>query len=193
MKCGPYSIVQAKSRRLGRVGAVPQPFPLPWQIDIWDAMVAPGAAPYLLQSQTVLYSRTAMSGVDLYNVATGEWADWGALNSLSVTPRAFSEAEEAKARDTRALAVVQSPSCAVHCRAHARAYQDHPSARSENLRRCDLAWTPPNSPRDDVHTHFGRWALDAPGDFLIWARQAFGTSGRQRVGHANARIHCGYR
>jgi hypothetical protein len=96
------------TRRLARVGPIPQPYPLPWQIDTWEAMVASGAAPYLPQSQTVLYSRIAMSGVDLYNVATGEWAEWGALRSLSGAPRAFSEAEEAKARDTLARAVGQA-------------------------------------------------------------------------------------
>ena len=96
------------SRRLPRVGPIPQPYPLPWQIDTWEAMVASGAAPYLPQSRAVLYSRIAMSGVDLYNVATGEWADWGALASLSGPPRAFSEAEEAKARDTLARAVEQA-------------------------------------------------------------------------------------
>jgi hypothetical protein len=96
------------TRRLPRVGPIPQPYPLPWQIDTWEAMVASGAAPYLPQAQTVLYSRIAMSAVDLYNVATGEWAEWGALRSLSGPPRPFSEAEEAKARDTLARAVEQA-------------------------------------------------------------------------------------
>jgi len=96
------------TRRLARVGPIPQPYPLPWQVDTWEAMVASGAAPYLPHSRAVLYSRIAMSGVDLYNVATGEWAEWGALQSLSGAPRAFSEAEEAKARDTLARAVEQA-------------------------------------------------------------------------------------
>ena len=96
------------ARRLPRVGPMPQPYPLPWQIDTWEAMVASGAAPYLSQSKAVLYSRIAMSGVDLYNVATGEWAEWGALRSLSGAPRAFNEAEEARARDTLARAVEQA-------------------------------------------------------------------------------------
>jgi len=95
----------AKTRRLGLVGTIPQPYPLPWQIDTWEAMVASGAAPYLPQAKTVLYSRIAMSGVDLYAVATSEWTEWGALRSLSGPPRPFSEAEEAKARDTLARAV----------------------------------------------------------------------------------------
>jgi hypothetical protein len=94
-----------RTHRLGRVGPIPQPYPLPWQIDTWEAMVAAGAAPYLPNAKTVLYSRIAMSGVDVYNVATEEWAEWGALRSLSGPPRAFSEAEEAKARDTLARAV----------------------------------------------------------------------------------------
>jgi hypothetical protein len=96
------------TRRLGRVGTIPQPYPLPWQIDTWEAMVAAGAAPYLPQAKTVLYSRIAMSGVDLYNAATNEWADWGALSSLSGATRPFSEAEEAKARDTLARAVAEA-------------------------------------------------------------------------------------
>jgi hypothetical protein len=95
----------AKTRRLGAVGAIPQPYPLPWQIDTWEAMVASGAVPYLPQAKSVLYSRIAMSGVDLYEVATSEWTEWGALRSLSGPARAFSEAEEAKARDTLARAV----------------------------------------------------------------------------------------
>ncbi|MFI4964972.1 MAG: hypothetical protein ACHP9T_06345 [Caulobacterales bacterium] len=97
-----------ETRRLGRVGTIPQPYPLPWQIDTWEAMVASGAAPYLPQAKTVLYSRIAMSAVDLYDVATTEWAEWGALRSLSGPRRAFSEAEEAKARDTLARAVEQA-------------------------------------------------------------------------------------
>ena len=98
----------AKSHRLGRVAAIPQPYPLPWQVDTWQAMVASGAAPYLPQARSVLYSRIAMSAVDLYDVASNEWAEWGALQSLSGPGRPFSEAEEAKARDTLARAVEQA-------------------------------------------------------------------------------------
>ncbi len=94
-----------KTRRLGRVGPIPQPVPVPWQIDTWEAMVASGAAPYLPQNKTVLYSRIAMSGIDLYNAATHEWEEWHALQSLSGPPRAFGEAEEAQARDTLARAM----------------------------------------------------------------------------------------
>ena len=97
-----------KTRRLGRVGTIPQPTPMPWQIDTWQAMIAAGAAPYLPDNKTVLYSRIAMSGVDLYTVATSEWEEWGALRSLSGPPRAFSEAEEAMDRDTLTRAVEQA-------------------------------------------------------------------------------------
>lgn len=97
-----------RTRRLGRVGEIPQPTPLPWQIDTWEAMIASGAAPYLPHYRTVTYSRIAMSGVDLYNVATSEWEEWGALRSLSGPPRAFSEAEEAKDRETLARAVEEA-------------------------------------------------------------------------------------
>jgi hypothetical protein len=93
------------SRRIGRVGSIPQPVPVPWQIETWEAMVASGAAPYLPQGRAVLYSRIAMSGIDLYNAATHEWEEWHALQSLSGAPRAFGEAEEARARDTLARAV----------------------------------------------------------------------------------------
>jgi hypothetical protein len=94
-----------KTRRLGRIGPIPQPLPLPWQVDTWEATVASGAAPYLPQDKVVLYSRIAMSGVDLYAAATHEWEEWHALESLSGPPRAFGEAEEAQARDTLARAV----------------------------------------------------------------------------------------
>jgi len=94
-----------KTGRLGRVGPIPQPQPLPWQVDTWDAAVASGVAPYLPQEKVVLYSRIAMSGVDLYAAATHEWEEWHALESLSGPPRAFSSAEEAHARDTLARAV----------------------------------------------------------------------------------------
>ncbi|HEY5107067.1 MAG TPA: hypothetical protein VII73_09905 [Caulobacteraceae bacterium] len=94
-----------RTRRLARVGPIPQPVPLPWQIDTWEAVVGSGAAPYLPQEKAVLYSRIAMSGVDLYNAATQEWEAWHELQSLSGSARAFSEAEEAQARDTLARAV----------------------------------------------------------------------------------------
>lgn len=94
-----------KSRRIGRIGPIPQPVPVPWQIDTWEAMVSSGAAPYLPQDRAVLYSRIAMSGIDLYSAATREWEEWHALQSLSGSPHVFGEAEEAQARDTLARAV----------------------------------------------------------------------------------------
>jgi len=101
------SILKAaeKTRRLGRIGPIPQPVPLPWQVDTWEAMVASGSAPYLPQDKVVLYSRIAMSAVDLYSAATHEWEEWHALESLSGPPRALSEAEEAQIRDILARAV----------------------------------------------------------------------------------------
>ena len=98
----------SQTRRLPAIVAIPQPYPLPWQIDTWEAMVASGAAPYLPQAKTVLYSRIAMSAVDLYNAATNEWGEWGALRGLSGPGRAFSETEEARARETLARAVDQA-------------------------------------------------------------------------------------
>jgi len=95
----------SKTRRLARIGPIPQPMPLPWQVDTWEAAVASGVAPYLPQDKVVLYSRISMSGIDLYGAATHEWEEWQALESLAGPPRAFSEAEEAQARDTLARAV----------------------------------------------------------------------------------------
>ena len=97
-----------RTRRLARVGTIPQPTPMPWQIHTWEAMVASGAAPYLPNYRTVNYSRIAMSAIDLYTVATSEWEEWGALRSLSGPPRPFSDAEEAMDRDTLARAVEQA-------------------------------------------------------------------------------------
>ena len=97
-----------RTRRLPRIGTIPQPTPLPWQIDTWEAMIASGAAPYLPNEKTVLYSRIAMSGVDLYTVATSEWEEWGALRSLTGPPRPFSDAEETADRDTLTRAVEQA-------------------------------------------------------------------------------------
>jgi hypothetical protein len=92
------------TRRLPRIGPIPQPYPRPWQIDTWDAMVASQAAAYVPKERVILYSRIAMSGRDLYDNATTEWAEWGALRSLSGPPRPFGEAEEARARETLARA-----------------------------------------------------------------------------------------
>jgi hypothetical protein len=94
-----------RTRRIGRVDRIPEPLPVPWQIDTWDAMVASGVAPHLPQQKAVLYSRIAMSAVDVYAAATHEWEEWRALQSLVGPARPFSEAEEAQARNTLALAV----------------------------------------------------------------------------------------
>src|SRR5258708_6915846 len=67
-------------------------------------MVSSQAAIYVPQDRGVLSSRIAVSAVDIYTVALREWADWGALESLTGPPRSFSEAEEAKTRDTLARA-----------------------------------------------------------------------------------------
>ena len=94
-----------RTRRIGRVDRIPVPRAVPWQIDTWDAMVASGAAPHLPQRKVVLYSRIAMSAVDVYAAATHEWEEWRALQSLVGPARPISEAEEAQARNTLALAV----------------------------------------------------------------------------------------
>lgn len=98
----------AANRRLPRIGSVPQPYPRPWQIDTWDAMVASQGAAYLPKERALLYSRIAMSARDLYGDATVEWEDWGALQSLSGARRPFGEAEEARVRETLARAASQA-------------------------------------------------------------------------------------
>ena len=94
-----------RTRRIAGIARIPTPMPVPWQIDTWDAMVASGAAPHLPQQRSVLYSRIAMSAVDVYAAATHEWEEWRALQSLAGPPRSFGEAEEAQARNTLALAL----------------------------------------------------------------------------------------
>jgi hypothetical protein len=98
----------AANGRLPRIGPIPQPYPRPWQIDTWDAMVASQAVAYLPRDRAVLYSRIAMSAGDLYQDATAEWTEWGALRSLSGPPRPFGEAEEAETRETLARASGQA-------------------------------------------------------------------------------------
>lgn len=94
-----------RTRRLPHIAQIPEPMPVPWQIDTWDAMVAAGAAPHLPQQKVVLYSRIAMSAVDVYAAATHEWEEWRTLQSLVGPARPFSEAEEAQTRDTLAQAI----------------------------------------------------------------------------------------
>lgn len=71
-------------------------------------MVASQAATYVPPDRATLYAGIAMSAEYLYKDATVEWEEWGALQSLSGPARPFSEAEEAKARDTLAHAVHQT-------------------------------------------------------------------------------------
>ncbi|GAA3903829.1 hypothetical protein GCM10022276_23110 [Sphingomonas limnosediminicola] len=97
----------AAARRLPRVGPIPQLAPHPWQTDTYGAMVASQAITHVSHDRAILYSRISMSAADLYQDAMIEWAEWGALASLSGGPRRFSEAEEAEDRLTLARAVHQ--------------------------------------------------------------------------------------
>lgn len=97
----------AANRRLPGVGPIPQLAPHPWQIDTYGAMVASQAITHVSHDRAILYSRISMSAGDLYQDAMVEWADWGALASLSGGPRRFSETEEAQDRFTLARAVHQ--------------------------------------------------------------------------------------
>jgi hypothetical protein len=91
----------AATHRLPQVGA------RPWQIDTYDAMVTSQAITHVAHGQAVLYSRIAMSAVDIYDDAMVEWSDWGILASLSGPPRAYGDAEEAQDRVILARAVHQ--------------------------------------------------------------------------------------
>ena len=90
-----------------RVGPIPQLTPHPWQIDTYSAMVASQAITHVSHSQAILYSRVAMSAIDLYDNAMVEWSDWGVLASLSGEPRDYGDAEEAQDRMVLARAVHQ--------------------------------------------------------------------------------------
>jgi len=95
----------AAAHRLPRVGTIPQLTPHPWQIDTYSAMVASQAITHVSHSQAILYSRVAMSAIDLYGDGKVEWSDWGLLASLSGEPRSYGEAEEAQDRIVLARAV----------------------------------------------------------------------------------------
>lgn len=97
----------AAARRLPRVGPIPQLTPHPWQIDTYSAMVASQAITHVSHSQAILYSRIAMSAIDLYDDAKVEWSDWGVLESLTGDSRSYGEAEEAQDRMALAGAVHQ--------------------------------------------------------------------------------------
>ncbi len=97
----------AATHRLPSVGAIPQLTPHPWQIDTYSAMVASQAITHVSHSQAILYSRVAMSAIDLYDDGKVEWSDWGVLASLSGGPRGYGDAEEAQDRMVLARAVHQ--------------------------------------------------------------------------------------
>ena len=97
----------AAAHRLPRVGGIPQLTPHPWQIDTYSAMVASQAITHVSHSQAILYSRVAMSAIDLYDDAKVEWSDWGVLESLAGDSRSYGEAEEAQDRMVLARAVHQ--------------------------------------------------------------------------------------
>ena len=97
----------AATHRLPNVGPIPQVSARPWQIDTYDAMVTSQAITHVAHTQAVLYSRIAMSGVDIYDDAMIEWSDWGILASLTGPSRPYSEAEEAQDRIVLARAVHQ--------------------------------------------------------------------------------------
>lgn len=95
----------AATHHLPNVGAIPQLGARPWQIDTYDAMVTSQAITHVTHAQAILYSRIAMSAVDIYNDAMVEWSDWGILASLSGSSRPYGEAEEAQDRVVLARAV----------------------------------------------------------------------------------------
>ena len=95
------------ARRLPNVGPIPQVEARPWQIDTYDAMVASQAITHVAHGQAILYSRIAMSAIDIFDDAQVEWADWGVLASLSGPSRPYDGAEEAYDRLVLARAVHQ--------------------------------------------------------------------------------------
>lgn len=97
----------AVTHRLPTVGPIPQLEARPWQIDTYDAMVASQAITHVAHGQAILYSRIAMSAIDIYDDAKLEWSDWGILASLSGPSRPYDSAEEAQDRIVLAHAVHQ--------------------------------------------------------------------------------------
>ena len=95
------------ARRLPNVGPIPQVEARPWQIDTYDAMVASQAITHVAHGQAILYSRIAMSAIDIYDDAKVEWSDWGVLASLGGPSRPYGDAEEAQDRTVLARAVHQ--------------------------------------------------------------------------------------
>ena len=88
----------AVTHRLPAIAHIPQPYPRPWEIDTWQAMVAAQAAPHLARDRIVLYSRIARSGDDIYDAQQQRTGNWAALQGLAGAARPFSEAEQAPAR-----------------------------------------------------------------------------------------------
>jgi len=95
----------ARTGHLPAIEPIPQPMPHPWQIDTWDAIVASQTAPYIPADRVILYSRVAMSAVDVYADANAEAAEWGALQALAGASRPFGDAEQANARAALARAM----------------------------------------------------------------------------------------
>jgi len=95
------------AHRLPNVGPIPQVEARPWQIDTYDAMVTSQAITHVDHGQAILYSRIAMSAIDIYDDAKVEWSDWGILASLSGPSRPYGGAEEAQDRLVLARAVHQ--------------------------------------------------------------------------------------
>lgn len=87
-----------RTHALPAIAAIPEPFPRPWEIDTWQALMSAQAAPYLSRERAVLYSRIARSGYDIYDTQFQRTGDWGALASLAGPARPMSEAEEAQDR-----------------------------------------------------------------------------------------------
>ncbi|HEV2594754.1 MAG TPA: hypothetical protein VGU01_06095 [Sphingomicrobium sp.] len=97
----------AVTHRLPSIGPIPQVEARPWQIDTYDAMVTSQAITHVAHEQAILYSRIAMSAIDIYDDAKVEWSDWGILASLSGASRSYGNAEEAQDRVVLASAVHQ--------------------------------------------------------------------------------------
>lgn len=95
------------AHRLPDIGPMPQVEARPWQIDTYDAMVASQAITHVAHGQAILYSRIAMSAIDIYDDAKVEWSDWGILASLSGPSRLYESAEEAQDRIVLARVVHQ--------------------------------------------------------------------------------------
>jgi len=88
----------ADTHRLPAIARIPEPYPRPWEIDTWQAMVAAQAAPHIPRDRVVLYSRIARSGDDIFAAQDQRTGDWGSLQGLAGGARPFGESEQAQAR-----------------------------------------------------------------------------------------------